>query len=341
MTPRGCERILLRALLLACLVVMGSTAGCKRTNPANLQVVRIGYFATLSHAQALLGVASGELASAIAPVKLEGQVFNAGPSLIEALFAGEIDIGYVGPGPVLSANAQSGGRGIRVVAGAAANGVVIVARAGSGIHTIADIKNRRIATPQLGNTQDLSARHYVIGVLKQADAENVLPVPNAEQAGMFQRGTIDAAWVPEPWGEYLIEKTGATLVAEEKDLWPDHTFGLAMVVTTPTFLTDHPEIVEKVLRVHHAWTARLSAEPEKQLAPLGDALFALTGKRLPESVLAASLHRIQFTDDPKEDTFRSYSAWSRELALGARPGAESALDTKVLIDRTVLERVVR
>jgi NitT/TauT family transport system substrate-binding protein len=160
--------------------------------------VRLGYFANLTHAQAVLGVASGDFAKAVAPVPFSTTVFNAGPSLIEALLAGEIDVAYVGPGPALNAQAKTHGQGIRVIAGGADNGVLIVARDGSGIHTLQDLKGRKIATPQHGNTQDLAARHYLKDVLHQSDLSNVLPISNAEQSGMMGRGQIDAAWAPEP-----------------------------------------------------------------------------------------------------------------------------------------------
>src|SRR5215218_4928494 len=186
--------------------------------------VRLGYFANLTHAQAVLGVASGEYASAVAPSKLTTKVFNAGPSLIEALFAVEIYIGYVGPGPALSAHVKSQGQGIRTISGAAAHGVVIVARKDSGITKIEDLKGKRIASPQHGNTQDIAARHYLKDVLKQDKLDNVIPVPNAEQSAMMARGQIDAAWAPEPWGARLVADTGATVVAQEKDLWPSKEF---------------------------------------------------------------------------------------------------------------------
>src|SRR5579863_4643656 len=174
---------------------------CHRESSQDAKVVTIGYFANLTHAQAVLGVASGELEKAASPAKLDTKVFNAGPSLIEALFAGAIDIGYVGPGPAISAFTKSGGKGIRVIAGAAADGVVVVARKGSGIQSFADLKGRKIGTPQLANTQDISARHYLTAVLKQNNLDNVVPVDNAEQASMFSRGELDAAWAPEPWGQ--------------------------------------------------------------------------------------------------------------------------------------------
>jgi NitT/TauT family transport system substrate-binding protein len=287
--------------------------------------VRIGYFANLSHAQAVLGVSSGEFEAAISPAKLKTKVFNAGPSLIEALSAGEIDIGYVGPGPALAAHARSKGQGIRVIAGAAANGVGIVARAGSGIEKVADLKGKRVATPQHGNTQDIAARHYLVFELGQSGHENVLPVPNAEQAGMMDRGQIDAAWTPEPWASRLVAETGAKIIAEEKDLWPNHEFALAIVVTTPEFLRDHPDVVKKVLAVHRAWTARLVSAPQKHAPALGEALVALGGKKLPPGVVQSALARVKFTDEPLEETFKTMAGWAADLGFEQRPARLSQL----------------
>ncbi len=321
--------------LLALVAVLGASACHGGSKAAPEQKVTIGYFPNLTHAQAVLGVASGDFERSVAPFKLETKLFNAGPSLIEALFAGEIDIGYVGPGPAIAAYQRSGGKGVRVVAGAAANGVVVVARKGSGITKFADLGGKRVATPQLGNTQDISARHYLASVLKQKDLTNVVPAENAEQAAMFERGDVDAAWVPEPWGQALITGAGATLVGEEKDLWPDKEFLLTLVVTTPEFLAKRPEVVAAVLAAHREWTRKLSAEPDAHVAELGDALFTLTGKRLQPGVLAAAMKRVRFVDDPGMDTLRTFASWKRDL--GFDRGDFGADDLRTLVDTTALK----
>src|SRR5918993_1000204 len=169
-----------RPLALAVAVLV---AGCKKDSTtatgAPPAEVRIGYFPNVTHAQAVLGVSSGEFQQAVGSSKLSTKTFNAGPSLIEALFANEINIGYVGPSPVLNGFAKSKGRGLRVVAGAAANGVLVVARKDSGIKKLEDLKGRKVATPQLGNTQDVSAKHYLKYKLGD-DLSNVRPIANAE-----------------------------------------------------------------------------------------------------------------------------------------------------------------
>ncbi len=319
--------------MLAAALLVGGCGDDKQTTgrsgpPAE---VRIGYFANLTHAQPVLGVASGDFERAIAPSKVKPRLFNAGPSVVEALFANEIDIGYVGPGPVISAHARSRGQGVRVIAGAAANGVTIVARDGSGITTLADLKGKRIATPQYGNTQDIAARHYLQHELKQDKLNNVIAVPNYEQAALMARGQIDAAWAPEPWGARLIAEPGGKIIAEEKDLWPDKQFAMTLVVTTPQFLAEHPDVVEKFLVQHRAITAGLQTDPQGQLPALEAALFALTNKKFPEGVLADAMTRVRFTEDPLGDTLHTMARWSHEIGFLARaPKLEGLVETSLL-----------
>jgi len=316
--------------LVACLCFL--VGSCDRLNSRGpLKEVRLGYFANLTHAQAVLGVWSGDFATAVTPAQLSTQVFNAGPALIEALLAGEIDVAYVGPGPVLNAQVQTHGQGVRVIAGAASNGVLIVARESSGIKTMQDLRGKRLATPQHGNTQDLAARHFLRFDLGQDSDDNIQPVPNAEQAGAMSRGQIDAAWAPEPWGSFLVARAGAHVVGEEKDLWPQKEFTLTVVITTPDFLADHPDVVRKLLQVHRAWTRRLAEHPQQYVPQLGSALFALTGKQLPPGVLPAALTRIKFTDEPLMPTFAALANWSYELeATMQRPNLAGLFDTSIL-----------
>jgi NitT/TauT family transport system substrate-binding protein len=312
--------------------------GCDRTannpSPAAATEVRLGYFPNLTHGQAVMGVWTGDFSAAIAPAKFTPRQFNAGPSLIEALLANQIDIGYVGPGPAINGFVQSHGQGLVVISGAASNGVIIVARKDAGINSLADLAGKKIATPQHGNTQDIAARHYLTTVLKQTDLGNVRPIPNADQGAAFARGDIDAAWVPEPWGSLLIATTGAKLVGEEKDLWPGKDFSLTVVVTTPSFLAAHPDLVEKILVVHRSWTKRLNAETDKYITPLENALFALTSKRLPEGVTASALDRVEFTDLTSDQTFEANAQWAYDLGF-----AKEKPDLNGLTDLTILHKL--
>ncbi|HEX8913435.1 MAG TPA: ABC transporter substrate-binding protein [Humisphaera sp.] len=295
--------------------------------------LRLGYFANFTHAQAVLGVANGDFATAVAPAKVETKVFNAGPSLIEALFAGEIDIGYIGPGPALNGFAKSKGAGVRVIAGAAANGVLVVARKDSGITRLDDIKGKRIATPQLGNTQDIAAKAYVRS-LGQTDVGNVKAVPNAEQVGQIGRGEFDVAWAPEPWGSLLVKEAGATVLAKEESLWPEGAFAITVVITTPEFLAKHPDTVERFLKVHVALTDRLAKDPTKELPALKAALLALTNKGLPAGVLESSVANTRFTTDPLRHTFTKFAGWAYDLGI-----AKDRTDPAALFDTATLDRL--
>ena len=248
--------------------------------------------------------------------------------------AGEIDIGYVGPGPALNGYLKTNGTGLRVLGGAAANGVLIVARKDSGITRFEDLTGKIIATPQQGNTQDIAAKYYLMHALHQADTNNIRPIENAQQVGLMQRGEIDAAWVPEPWGSRLIAEAGAHLVGEEKDLWPRKEFVLTLVITTPKFLKNHPDVVRRVLEVHHRWTVRLQHDPEKYVPQLEDALFAVNGKKLPPGVLKSSIKSVEFTDDALADTIRTMADWAYELGF-----ARTKADLNGLIDTSIIESV--
>ena len=332
----------MRYLLLSISLTLFLALGCNRdessrSSAAN-QEVRIGYFANVTHAQAVLGVSGGGFEKAIAPAKLSTKVFNAGPSLIEALFAGEIDIGYVGPGPALNAYAKSRGEKIRVIAGAAANGVLIVARKDSGINSLADLAGKRVATPQQGNTQDVALRawlkaHGMKSKDKGGDVQ-VVPLANPDQLTLFLKKELDAAWAPEPWGSRLIIEGQGKLLGEEKDLWPNKRFSLTLVVTTPEYLAKHPEMVEKILAVHLRMTRWLNAAPQNWATPLELALKQLNGKALPPGVVSSALTHVQFTEEPLEETLSTMNQWAYDLKLVNSPKVAPGL-----VDTTILRKL--
>ncbi len=326
-------------VILAAIFASGCSKSDNSTSAAqgadsSLAEVRLGFFPNLTHGQAVLGVASGDFAAAVAPAKFTPQQFNAGPFLIEGLLHHLIDIGYVGPGPAISGFAASQGQGLRVISGAAENGVIIVARKDSGINSLADLAGKKLATPQRANTQDIAARHYLQSVLHEANLDNVLPIPNADQAGMMERGDIDAAWTPEPWGSMLISQTGAKLIAQEKDLWPQHQFSLTVIVTTPEFLAAHPDVVEKILRVNHIWTQRLNDNPQKYVPQLEDALAKFTGKHLPPGITAEALGRVKFSEDASEETFAANAQWAFDLGF-----TKQKSDLSGLMDLNLLHKI--
>jgi NitT/TauT family transport system substrate-binding protein len=303
--------------------------------------VRLGYFPNVTHAQAILGVARGDFQKALgSDVHLETATFNAGPSVIEAVFGGQLDIAYVGPSPIINGFVQSKGEEVRVIAGSGANGVLIIASKSSGIASLEQLKGRKVATPQLGNTQDISAKDYIVNTLKSqlkdkgGDTE-VIPIQNPDIENLFAKGQLDAAWVPEPWGSRIIQKDLAVKVAEEKDLWPNKQFALTNVIARRAFLEKHPDLVEAILKAHVAITNDLQKSPEQHFGLINKELKRLTSKDLPGEVMKLSFQHTQFTTDPSAESFERFFRMGK--ALGLVKGDQ--LDLSKLIDTTLLKKV--
>jgi NitT/TauT family transport system substrate-binding protein len=303
-------------------------AGCRAPRTDE---VRIGYVANVMQSQALLALGAGDFERAFAPAKVRARVFSAGPSVIEALFAGEVDIGYLGPAPVMGAHVLSRGKAFRVIAGAAANGVAIVVGKNSGIDRFEDLAGKRVATAQLGNTQDVSARHFLKKVLGQKHLDNVLPFPIAEHGALLARGRIDAAWVTEPWAARLVTEGGGRLLVEERDLWPNRRFCQSLVIASVAMIRERPRAAERFLAVHHDWTRTLSSDPRPHLPAIEKALFRATGKHLAPAVLERAIGRAEFVDDPLEETLRTMAVWAHEAGFSRRiADLDGLVDTSFL-----------
>ncbi|HEX6014842.1 MAG TPA: ABC transporter substrate-binding protein, partial [Geminicoccaceae bacterium] len=201
--------------------------------------LRLGYFANLTHAPALIGVQEGLFAEELGDTTLTTQVFNAGPDVVEAIFAGALDASYIGPSPTINAYGQSEGDAVRIIAGAASGGAQLVVR--EGIESPDDLKGTTLATPQLGNTQDVALRTWLTEEGLENSIEGggdvtIAPTPNADTLNLFKAGEIDGAWLPEPWASRLVIEAGASVLVDERDLWPDGEFVTTHLIVRTEFL---------------------------------------------------------------------------------------------------------
>ena len=281
-----------------------TACGSPAATPTDGQtVLRVGYFPNITHAQALLGLARGDFAEALGPqVRIEPIQFNAGPSVIEALFAGEIDLSYIGPNPAINGYVQSDGEALRIIAGATSGGAAFIVRPEAGIHTPSDLHGRKLATPQLGNTQDVALRNYLMAngldtVERGGDVE-IVPTENSQILTLFRLGQIDGAWVPEPWASRLIVEGGGELFLDERDLWPQGDFVTAHVIASPSLLQQHPDIARNWLTAHVDVTEWAVAHPEEARGLLNAEIERLTGKPLDPQVLVLAWSRLRPTWDP-------------------------------------------
>jgi NitT/TauT family transport system substrate-binding protein len=266
-------------------------------------VLRVGYFPNVTHAQALIGLARGDFAAALGPqVRIEAIQFNAGPSVIEALFAGEIDLAYIGPNPAINGFVQSEGEALRIVAGATSGGAAFIVRPEAGIHTPADLRGRKLSSPQLGNTQDVALRSYLLSqgldTVERGGEVEIVPTENSQILNLFRLGQIDGAWVPEPWASRLIVEGGGELFLDERDLWPQGDFVTAHVIATPSLLQEHPDIVRHWLSAHVAVTEWALTHPDEAQALLNAEIERLTGRGLDPRVLELAWSRLRPTWDP-------------------------------------------
>src|SRR6202158_836872 len=215
-------------------------------------ILRVGYFPNITHAQALVGRGKGQIEKALgAVVQVEWRACNAAPAAIEALFANAIDLPYVGPNPTVAGYVRSQGEAVRVIAGAASGGASLVVRNDAGIRSASDFHGKKIATPQLGNTQDVALRSWMrangLKSREKGGDVQVIPISNPDQLTLFLKGQIDAAWAPEPWAARLVHDGGGRIFLDERDLWPNRQFIVTTIIVNPKFLKEHPDTVKKFL----------------------------------------------------------------------------------------------
>jgi sulfonate transport system substrate-binding protein len=297
--------------------------------------VRVGYFPNLAHAPAIVGLAHGSFARALGEsTSIETRVFNAGPAEIEALFAGEIDLGYVGPAPGITGFVRSKGRALRVVAGAAMGGASLVVRADSGIRDTASLSGKKLAAPQIGNTQDVALRTYLRAAgLRTSDkggAVVVMPVANPDILTLFAKKEIDGAWVPEPWASILRWRVGATELVDERSLWPGGKMPTTVVIVSTRFLASHRPAVVAWLRAQRETMRWIEQNPAEAKALVNRAIGDLTTREIAPEVLDDAWGRLAFSDEIAVEALAKLAKDAE--ALGYLP----ASDVATLCDTTLL-----
>ena len=226
--------------------------------------LRVGFFPNLTHSPALAARqleregTEWHLAHLPKGSKIEWRAFNAGPSAIEALLAGAVDLTYIGPSPVINAHVRTKGDEIRVLASVARGGNALVVRKGLGLKSQKDFIGRRLSTPQLGNTQDIDARVWLreggLKVTINGGDAQVIPAQNAELVLLFSRGDIDAAWTVEPWVTRLTSEFGGEVLVEKKDSI------ITVLTSSKTALAKNGKGIEAFVRSHYALRDKLLAE---------------------------------------------------------------------------------
>lgn len=335
--------ILTTATLSGCAATPATGAGTQPEAPAAeatgtpAEELRLGYFANVTHAPALVGLEEGLIEEALGDTKLSTQVFNAGPAAIEALSAGAIDATYIGPNPAINTFVASGGESARIVAGAASGGAALVVQ--PGIDDAGDLEGANLATPQLGNTQDVALRTWLADEGYETSTTGggdvtISPTENAQTLTLFQAGDIDGAWLPEPWVSRLVVDAGAEVLVDEADLWEDGEFPTTVLLVRADFLAEHPETVRALVAGHAASVAWLDENADAAADVINARLTADAGKGLSDAVIDRALEHVEFTVDPHADTFEQL------LEDGVNAGTSKTGDINGLFDLSALNAVL-
>ena len=316
--------------------VMSSSSNA--TNSIN--VVRIGYFANLNHAPAIVGLSDGDFQKYLGPTtSIKTYLFTAGPTEMTALLAGQLDMAYVGPSPAVNAFIQSNGTALKIVAGVSNGGAVFVVRNNDGITSVANFTGKTFAAPQLGNTQDVALRsyllrnHYVVGV-----NVSVVDTSNSNIITLMTQGKIDGAWVPEPYASELIYEANCHVFLDERSLWPGGNFSTAELVVSTSFLNAHPDVVQKIIAADVNDTLWINSHQAQADTIINDRIANLTSTTPTNStVFNNASSYLTFTYDPLEASVDQQAQNAYELGfLGT-----SAPNLNGLFDLTLLNQVLQ
>jgi NitT/TauT family transport system substrate-binding protein len=321
-------RILLRALvfmwILASSVALGSAA--------ETTTIRVGHFPNVTHVQSLVAqhlsrTGNGWFEQRLGPnVKIEWYIYNAGPSAMEAILADSIDLTYVGPSPAINAYTKSNGEEIRIVAAAAAGGAALVVQPDSGLKEPAHFRGKTIATPQLGNTQDIACRAWLSGgglkITQTGGDVFLIPTPNPDQFALFKTKKLDAVWTVEPWVSRLERDAGGkVLVEQSKD-------SITVLVSGVKFLKRKRDVAAKFVQAHRELTDWILAHPEEAKQMVRQELAAETKADVPADLIAQAWKRIVLTTEVSLDEYRHFVADAQRAGF-----IRSAPDLSRLIER--------
>ena len=325
-TPHLGRRVLLGAGALG---LAGLLVGCSSSSSSSSTAdaggpVKIGYFPNVTHAPGLLADAAGLFTSRLAAAKATPTTssFNAGPDVIQALLSGSLDIAYIGPNPTVTAYVQSKGAGVRVIAGSTSGGSSLVVRA--GINSAADLKGKKFATPQLGNTQDVAFRYWLstqnLTATKDGGGDvSILPQANSAAVQAFKTGNIDGGWLPEPFASSLV-KAGGKVLVDERTLWPDGTFVTTHVIARTEFLTKRPLAVRAFLEAHLDALDAIKSDAAGSQSKVAAQIKKITSQEPDAATLAAAWGNLTFTADPLAATLKASADHASAVGLlSAKP----------------------
>jgi sulfonate transport system substrate-binding protein len=319
-------------VLAALLAATVPASAAKQQRPESV-TLRLGYFPNVTHAPAIVGVQTGLFEKALGKgVELKTSTFNSGTEELTALQAGALDAAYIGPNPTITAWTQLD-EGVRVVSGAASGGAYFVVK--PSIDSATDLKGKTVASPQLGNTQDVALRNWLMSKGLKTDTAGggdvkIVPQDNATALASFQAGTIDGAWVPEPWATRLVSEGGGKVLVDEADLWPKGRYVTTQLIVTTDFLEQHKGVVQKLVNGQVAANDYIKTHTADAESAVSDGIKAITGKAISGDLIIASFKNIEFTNDPIASSLAKDNATQKSFGFPAASSLKGLYDLSFL-----------
>ena len=305
------------------LSVLGISLSSSETTHENK--LRIAYFPNIGHAIPVVGIEHGIFAEYLGDdVAIETRVFDSGPQAIEALFANSVDVAYVGPGPAINGFLNSENNNIKILAGAASGGASFIVHPDSEINIASDFAGKKIAAPQIGNTQDVSLRHYLSeNGLKPAEKGGsvvVYNIANPDIYTLFVKGEIDGAWVAEPWATILESELNGVRLFHEEELWPNEEFASVLLIGNIDYVDKNKTLLGDFIRAHHETVIWIQTNPKDTRIVFNDFLDSHFGQSLSDDVVDVALSNILITADPKPASVFSFAEKADTLGYLGRNG---------------------
>ena len=305
------------------LLIVGIIVNSDETTHENK--IRVAYFPNINHAVPIIGMEKGTFQNQLGNnTVIEPILFDTGPQVIESIFAGSIDIAYVGPGPAINGFLKSEDHNVKILSGAASGGASFIVHPNSKIESVADFEGKRIAAPQIGNTQDISLRNYLSeNGLKPAEKGGsviVLNIPNPDIYTLFAKGDIDAAWVPEPTATILVQQLNGTRLFNEEELWPDNRFASVLLIAREEYVNQNPEVINKWLEAHQQTVNWINSNPEQTRVIFLQFMKKETGKTLSDKLVDESLFNLEITSDPIVNSIHTFAKRADSLGYLGRHG---------------------
>ena len=291
----------------------------------NQDKIRVAFFPSIGHIIPIVGLEEKIFEKGIGEEKqIETKLFDSGPQVIESIFSGSIDVAYVGPGPIINGFLKSDGKDIKILSGAASGGASFIIQPNSGLESLENFDGKRIASPQISNSQDVSLRHYLeshgLKSVEKGGTVFVLNISNPDIYTLFAKGDIDGAWVPEPWATILVQELDGIRLFNEEKLWPNEEFASVLLIVRTEYLENNPETVQKWVESHEKTVTWINSNPDKSKSLFSSFLIDYMGKSLPTKIIDESFSNITITSDPIKNSVIIFAERADSLGYLGRDG---------------------